>query len=312
MASPSQAIVDGVASRVETDHRVRNTLIGGIVGVILAVVWSAQLVDDGIGQHAASAMLGHSAESTPISGLVAGALFAFVAGLAGTFTACNVAVFGAVAPLVGQQHGRARSIRASLSPIGWIVAGMLPVSAIYGAVGALLGDRIPQLSTASVGAMPVRLLQSIIVFGVIGLAMLYLGLTEARLVPDPLAKISARFPHARLVVLGMLVGGFLIGRPYPLFHKMFVFAADHHNPFYGALTFVLQSLGNMLVVSVAVVALALVGGGRVARWMTATPHRIASTSALAFTAGGAFLFVYWVIRLPAKFGYGWFPTMPWS
>ena len=34
--------------------------------------------------------------------------------------------------------------------------------------------------------------------------------------------------------------------------------------------------------------------------------------ALALLIGGAFTFVYWGVRLPAKLGYGWFPTMPWS
>lgn len=312
MIAPAHAVIDEVPRSSRAERHGRTVLIGAIVGVVLAVAWSASLVDDGIGQHTASAMLGHDAETAPIGGLFAGALFAFVAGLAGTFTACNVAVFGAVAPLVGEQDGHARRARASLAQIGWIVAGMLPVSAAYGAIGALVGTRIPQLSTASIGAIPVRLLQSVIVFGVIGLVMLYLGLAEAGLVPVPLARVSIRYPHARLVTLGALVGAFLIGRPYPLFHKMFLYAAERHNPFYGALIFVLQSLGNMLIMAVLVLALALAGGGRFARWMAATPSRIATISAAAFAAGGAFLFVYWVIRLPAKFGYGWFPTMPWS
>jgi hypothetical protein len=211
--------------------------------------------------------------------------------------------------MVGQQGNRRRSLRTVLTPLGWVVAGMLPVSAIYGAIGAWLGTRIPQLSTETVGAMPVRLLQSSVVFGLIGLAMLYLGLVELQMVPDPLAGLQLRFPQARLVLLGALIGGFLIGRPFPLFHKMFAYAAEHHNPLYGALVFVLQSLGNMLVMSVLFLALTMVGRGWLVRWMTAKPGRIAAVTATMFLAVGVFTVVYWDLRLPAIFGYGWFPTM---
>jgi hypothetical protein len=151
-----------------------------------------------------------------------------------------------------------------------------------------------------------------VVFGVIGLALLYLGLAELRLVPDPLAKLEQRHPTARLVVLGALIGGFLIGRPFPLFHKLFVYAAEHHNPVYGGLIFVLQSLGNMLFMAALFLLLTLAGRGWLVRWMTAKPGRIATVTAATLLAVGVFTVIYWTIRVPAIFGYGWFPTMPYN
>lgn len=71
-------------------------------GVFLAYAWKACVVDDQIGFNSANAMMGHDAQKTPISGVASGILFAFVTGLAGSFTACDIAVFGAVGLLVGQ------------------------------------------------------------------------------------------------------------------------------------------------------------------------------------------------------------------
>jgi hypothetical protein len=293
-------------------RRGRALLIGFLAGLALAVLWSYKLVDDGIGQNIAKTALGHDARTTPISGLLAGAVFAFVTGVAGSFTACNIAVFGAIGPMLDRQQSTRQSMRSMLRPLGWLVAGMLPVSAIYGAIGASLGTRIPQLSTEKVGTMPVRLLQSSIVFGVIGLALIYLGMAELRLVPDPLTRLQARYPNARLVVLGALIGGFLIGRPFPLFRKMFTYAAEHHNAVYGAAIFVLQSLGNMLIMGLLFLLIMALGRGWLVRWMTARPGRIATVTSIMLLTVGVFTVIYWTLRVPAIFGYGWFPTMPYN
>lgn len=297
---------------IDRSRRNRALLIGFLAGLAMAVLWSYKFVDTTIGQNIAKVGLGHDAETTPISGLLSGAAFAFVTGVAGSFTACNIAVFGAIGPMVGQQQNRRQTLRSMMRPLGWLVAGMLPVSALYGAIGAWWGTSIPQLSTDKVGAMPVRLVQSSVVFGAIGLALLYLGLAELRLVRDPLAKLEQRYPNARLVVLGALIGGFLIGRPFPLFHKMFVYAAEHNNPVYGASIFVLQSLGNMLIMAVLFWLMIMVGRGALVRWMTAKPGRITTVTATTFLAVGVFTVVYWTLRVPAIFGYGWFPTMPYN
>ncbi|MDP9868113.1 MULTISPECIES: hypothetical protein [Streptosporangium] len=293
-----------------------------LAGALIASLWSFRLVDSVIGDNVANTLLGYDAKQTQIGGLVAGTIFAFVSGLAGTFTACNIAAFGAIAPMAdaggGRAGGRADAsapvrIGATLRPLGWLALGMIVISGAYGAIGAALGQRLPQLSGAAAGSgLPPRLLQASIVFGVIGLAFTYLGLAALRVVPDPFARLSRRFPNARLIVIGALIGGFLVGRPFPLFRKLFEYAAQTHNPFYGAAVFVLQSLGNITLMAALFVVLVHATRGRFTRWMTARPARVATITAVAFIVVGAFTFLYWDLRLPARFGYGWFPVAPWE
>ncbi|GII88307.1 hypothetical protein Ssi03_62970 [Sphaerisporangium siamense] len=292
--------------------RARLVLLSVLAGAVLASLWSFHFVDSVIGDNVANTLLGHDAKGTAITGVAAGAVFAFVSGLAGTFTACNVAAFGAVVPLVREGATWRDRLRETLRPLGRLALGMIVVSGVYGAVGALLGERLPQLSQATVGdGLPVRLLQASVVFGIIGLAFIWLGLASLKIVPDPLAGLERRFPNVRLVVLGALVGGFLIGRPFPLFHKLFVYAAETHNPLYGAAVFVLQSLGNIVVMAVLFAVLMLAARGRFARWLAARPARLATVAAVAFLVAGAFTVIYWDIRLPSMFGYGWYPVAGW-
>ncbi|PTA47922.1 hypothetical protein [Micromonospora sp. RP3T] len=291
------------------DRRPIAALVAVAGGLLLAMLWSFELVDHVIGDSVANSVLGTDAKQTVIGGSAAGALFAFVSGFAGTFTACNIAVFGALPDVAGRADGSRRGrVAAVLAPLGWLALGLVSVAAVYGFVAVLIGSRLPQLSTATVGAgFPVRLVQASVVFGLIGLAFAALGLAALGLLPDPFANR----PTARLVTLGALVGGFLVGRPYPLFHKLLEQAVDSHNPFYGALALVLQSLGNILVMVVLALLLVLGTRGGVQRWLS-RPGRAGLLVGVALLVLGAFLVFYWDVRLPAKFGYGWFPTMPWN
>lgn len=287
--------------------------VGLAIGFLAAVLWSYEFVDDVVGGTIADTLLGFDAEEAAITGSATGALFAFVTGLAGTFTACNIAAFSAVAPLVGEDRSMRRQLSASLRPLGWLAVGMLAVSGLYGAVGAVLGDTLPQLSEATTASgMPVRLVQSSVVFGLIGLALGYLGLAAVGAVPDVLAGLRARFAHAHLLVVGGLIGGFLIGRPFGLFRTMFEYAAEQGNVLYGAATFMLQSVGNIAILALLFVALVVGTRGRLPQWLARDPGRPARVTGGAFIAAGGFTFIYWVLRVPAMFGYGWFPTMPWN
>jgi hypothetical protein len=280
-----------------------------IAGLGIAVLWSAQLVDDDIGVNSATGMLGHNALTSNITGSVAGIAFAFAAGLAGTFTACNVAAFSAIAPMMEDAPSIATRARLAVRPLLWLTIGTVAVAGTYGAIGAVLGTRIPQLSTEIIGnGVPVRVLQSLVVFTIIGVIFIYLGLAAIDVVPDPLRRWTARFPYAPQLVMGFLIGGFLIGRPYPLFFKMFQYAASTHNPFYGALTFVLVSLGNILLMGLLFLLLSM---SRFQSWLRARAGRVQRFTAVALLIGGAFTFFYWGVRLPANLGYGWFPHMPW-
>ena len=101
--------------------------------------------------------------------------------ISGTFTACNVAGFSAVAPLASHR----RSIGSSLQPLGWLAVDAGTVAGTYGAVGALAGTHIPQLSSDTVGRFPVHLIQSVVVFGVIGSVMIAIGLASAGVLGNP-------------------------------------------------------------------------------------------------------------------------------
>lgn len=272
-----------------------------LAGLAVAVLWSARLVDDDIGVNVANGVLGQDAATATVTGTVAGLLFAITTGVAGTFTACNVAVFSAVAPMAGT--GR------TLRPLGWLTLSAVVVAGGYGAIGAVVGDRLPQLSDATFGdGHPVRVLQSIAVFGVIGLVLVYLGLAAIGVVPDPLARASRRWAPTRNVVMGVLIGAFLIGRPWPLFRTMFQHAADTHDPAFGAAVFVLIALGNMVLMGLLFL---LLSATRFPRWLREKPARAATVTAVALLVGGTFTFAYWDIRVPAGLGFGWFPMMPW-
>lgn len=278
-------------------------------GILLAVLWSYEFVDSVIGDNVASTLLGHEAKSAPITGTGAGLVFAFISGFAGTFTACNIAMAASIGPMGQASRGqRTNALRALLRPLGAFALGMVTVSAVYGFIGVLLGDRLPQLSTELVGTMPVRLIQSSVVFGVVGIALGYLGLAALGVVRD----IFQDRPTARVVVLGALVGAFLIGRPYPMFVKLFQWAAETGNPLYGAATFALQSIGNIVLVAALFAVLILGTRGRFLTWLAGNPRRMSLVSGTLLLGLGVFTVVYWDLRVPAIFGVGWFPTMPYN
>ncbi|MFD9737240.1 hypothetical protein [Umezawaea sp. NPDC059074] len=289
-------------------------LLSVLAGFLLTVVWSAEFVDSTIGDTVANTLLGHDAKAEPITGAVGGVVFAFVTGLAGTFTACNIAAFGAVAPMLGDSGSRAERIRGSLKPLVWLSVGMLAVSAVYGAVVGLVGASMPQFSTAQNAAgLSGRSVQSMVVFGVIGLTMTYLGLAALGVVRDPFARVARRHPQVPLVFMGVLIGGFLIGRPFGLFRQLFRDAAESGNPLYGAAAFCLQSLGNIVVLALVFVVTAALFGGGLRRWLAAKPARLAVITGVALITMGVFTFLYWDVRLLARRDLiPWYPTAPWA
>jgi hypothetical protein len=216
---PRELLYDDAAA---TSRTWRLIAVSVLAGVLVTLLWSFELVDSTIGDNVANNLLGYDAKGAAIDGAGMGAVFAFVSGLAGSFTACNIAAFSAIAPLSCQR----RAMSDVLRPLGWLALGACGVAGTYGAVGASIGTSIPQLSDAMTGDVPVRLIQSIVVFGVIGLALVWMGLATLRVVPDPLGGLYERRPRAQVLIMGGLIGAFLVGRPFPLFHKMFEYAAS--------------------------------------------------------------------------------------
>ncbi|WP_331734437.1 hypothetical protein [Streptomyces sp. NBC_00887] len=309
--APPSFFFNGHAPR----RRVLVIAASAILGFALTVVWSAEFVDRTIGDTVADTLLGHTAKGTPIAGALAGVFFALATGVAGTFTACNIAVFSALAPLTG---GRATSRRgrmaAGLRPLGHLAAGAVVVSSLYGVVVAITGTNMAQFdqSQSQSGGLSGRLIQAMVVYGIIGLVMTYLGLAALGIVRDPLAKVSEKYPSAPMLFMGGLIGAFLVGRPFPLFRQLFRDAAESHNVLYGAAAFAFQSLGNILVMAALFLLVTGFLGDRLQRWMERSPSRTAALMAAGFIAAGIFLLLYWDVRILARRDLIWYPIAPWA
>ncbi|MFJ9810770.1 hypothetical protein ACIRTB_21335 [Streptomyces sp. NPDC101158] len=308
---PSSFFFNGHAPR----RRALVIAVSALFGFALTVVWSAQFVDRTIGDTIADTLLGRTAKGTPIVGALAGVAFALATGIAGTFTACNVAVFSALAPLTGAgATSRRGRMGAALRPLSRLALGAVVVSAVYGMFVAFLGTSMPQFDQGQGGAggFSGRLIQAMVVYGVIGLVMTYLGLSALGMVRDPLAKLSRDFPDVPMYFMGGLIGAFLIGRPFPLFRQLFQDAARSRNALYAALEFALQSLGNIVVMSVLFLLVTGFFGDRLHRWMTARPSRASALMAAAFIAAGVFMILYWDVRMLARRDLIWYPLAPWA
>ena len=293
--------------------RWRIVALSALGGLILAVVWSPRLVDTVIGGSIANPAVGGDARTVSITGAAMALFFAFITGVAGSFTACNIAVFGALAPMSAQSSFGSR-VTGLLKPIGWLALGAVTVAGLYGAIGVYIGESIPQLSNATVGghALRVRSIQSGVVFTIIGVIMVWHGLAALKLVRSPLSNLFQRRPSAELVFMGGLVGAFLIGRPFGMFRHLYEYAAKTDNPVLGFATFALQSLGNIVVVSLLFLVVSLATRGRFQRWLSATPSRLARITAISFIVAGAFFIAYWGVKLGARAGILWWPTMPYN
>ena len=307
------------ATTVAEEQRTKRWLLvaySAVAGVILSVIWSPRLVDGVIAGSIADPVVGGEAAEVAITGSAMAAVFAFITGVGGMFTACNIAVFGAIAPMSAQPEALRNKIGAILRPIGWLAVGAIAVAGLYGAVGVYIGESTPQLSNARIGdpetGLRVRSIQSAVVFTLLGVIMIWYALAAIRLVRNPLAGVFQRRPWAEMMFLGALVGAFLIGRPFGMFRNMYEYAASTNNPFIGFMTFALQSLGNIVGVAILLVVITVLTRGRFQRWLVAKPDRTAKFTASAFVIFGTFFVFYWGVKLGYRAGWFWWPTMPYN
>jgi hypothetical protein len=158
----------------------------------------------------------------------------------------------------------------------------------------------------------VRSIQSAVVFGLIGVILVWRGLAYLGTVRNPLAALSRRHPAAEMVFIGGLAGAFLAGRPYGPFRNLFEYAVSTGNPLLGFLTFALQSTGNILGVALLFLLITAASRGRFQRWLAARPDRMNRFAAAAFIVAGTFFIVYWTVKLASRAGVLWWPTMPYN
>jgi hypothetical protein len=300
------------------DHAWRTFFLSLLAGLVLAIIWSPDLVDGVIGDGISNNVLGtEDAGEMNITGSILGAAFAFVTGVAGTFTACNIAVFGALAPLSAPEQTMGSRLKEMLKPIGWLFLGAIAVAGVYGIIGVYADTWIPQLSDARIGdpeeGLRYRSIQSAVVFGLVGIALIWRGMAALKLVKWPLQKLFDRRPRAEMVFMGALIGAFVIGRPFGLFRHMYEYAGSTNNPLIGFTTFALQAIGNIILVAALFVAIMLISRGRFQRWLTSKPGRLAKFTAVSLIVGGAFFVAYWDLKLPYRAGLDWaWIVVPWN
>ena len=314
-----QSTPTSTAAEDQRRARTRNWMLiwySALAGVILSVIWSPRLVDGVIAGSIADPVVGGDAADVAINGSAAAAVFAFITGVGGMFTACNIAVFGAVAPMSARAQTTGKRLVEILRPLAWLAAGAVVVAGLYGMIGVLVGDSMPQLSNARIGdpetGLRVRSIQSAVVFTLIGAIMVWYALAAVRLVRNPLAGVFARYRWAEMAFLGALVGAFLIGRPFGMFRNMYEYAVSTDNLLIGFMTFALQSLGNIAGVALILLLVTLLTGGRFQRWLLQKPDRAARFTASAFVIFGTFFIFYWGVKLGYRAGWLWWPTMPYN
>jgi hypothetical protein len=269
------------------------------VGVVVAGFWNFRVVDGfGVDVVAASTIgtyQGKSAEFATL-GAAFGFLFGLVAGLAATFTACNCVAFAMIPGLVCGPDARAGR-RAALRSLGVMFFWVMAVSAVYGAFVGWLGPA----GAAAINAREVRFAQAGIVFSVLGAGMLLWGAVELGFLGwftrrcTPATRAFFAQPTTKAAMMGIMIGAFAIGRPYPVFREFLLYTAQMQMPSYGAAVMALQGVGQILVMMTALLAGLALFGGQLRRWIAAKPHQPALIAAFSLTAGGAYFLFYWGI-----------------
>ncbi len=315
--SPAQSLALGQARMGPYLNNARTWLTVGssvLAGLLLAVIWSFEVADSVLGANIASFALGRDVHDVQLSagGPLLGMLFAFAAGLAATFTACNCAVFSCVAPLAARKQELQTSI---VRMLGWMALGITLVTAAYGVAGVVFGNSLPVLSDAmlpigSGKGYPARLAQATVIFVVLGVVLTWWGLNTLNVVRNPLERLLANHQWLKSFLLGVMIGFFTIGRPFPIFRQAFEYAATTGNPVYSAAAMALQGLGNIVIMVILLLVLLYGTGGRFERWMRTSADRVVMITAISLIVGGIFMVTYWGVRVPSYFGIGWFPHMP--
>ncbi|MGX4583713.1 hypothetical protein [Paenibacillus chitinolyticus] len=280
-------------------------------GILLAGFWNYKAVD-GFGRTViAENLVGNTAKLAGDYGQRGsgfGFLFAWAAGLAATFTACNCVVYTMLPGLACPVNpGRpARSVRgAALRSLGLFTLGMLVVCAAYGAYIGTLG---PQ-GVEALNVRTVRLQQAELTFTGIGIVMLLWGMISLGLWNTFLSAYVPlnirgflRKASTQASIMGILSGLFTVGRPYPIFRDLLTYAASAQSPFYGALVMLAQGVGQITVMLLMFFLILLLFGKSLARQAAAKPYRQELFSSIALLAGGAYFVFYWGLAIPFDIG----------
>ncbi|MBO8163642.1 MAG: hypothetical protein H0Z34_08035 [Brevibacillus sp.] len=277
-----------------------------LLGVVIAGFWNYHLVD-GFGREVvAGSLIGDTqslAGTAGEHGWGFGFLFAIAAGLAATFTACNCVVFSMLPSLSCAADGTSRR-RHVLKALAIFTTGVVAVNLIYGMfVGSMGAEAIQTYNERSV-----RLLQAQVTFTILGVILLIWGTISfgfaASLVARLPLKVRAWFAASltKAGILGVLVGFFSVGRPFPVFRDFLTYAASIRSPLYGGLVMAVQGLGQIAVMVGLFLLLFWLFGKRLSRWIEQNPHQMELISAFALMAGGAYFVYYWGLSFAFDIG----------
>lgn len=296
----------GIGSAYSLRKRVAWAVVAVVAAVIIAGFWNYKFVD-GIGRD----MVAHGAigDTTALSGSYAergagfGFVFAAVAGLAATFTACNCVVF-AMIPGLACSTDKSATRKAALKALGVFTVTSLAVGAAYGVFVGFLGPE----GASAINARAVRLAQANAVFSIIGAIMLAWGAIELGFLDrwvqrlNPVTRQFFAMPTTKAGLMGLLVGFFAIGRPFPVFREFLTYAATAESPTYGAAVMAVQGVGQIAVMVLLFLALVYFGGSRLTKWVQEKPHAPTLVSGVALIAGGVYFVYYWGLAFAFNIG----------
>ena len=286
-----------------------------VLGVLIAGFWNYHLVDGFGKDFVAGQTIGDTERlsgSYDKQGLGFGFIFAIVAGLAATFTACNCVVFAMLPGLAcsTEQTGSPRQL--ALKALGVFTLCVLLVCFAYGAyVGTLGTERIGAFNERAN-----RLVQAQITFTALGSVLFVWGLISFGFLDSVIARLPKgllRFfasPLTKAGLMGLLVGLFSVGRPFPVFRDFLAYAAASENPLYGGAVMALQGIGQILVMILLFLLLLLPFSRRIADWASRHPGRLEQFSAAALLAGGSYFIFYWGLARAYDLG-GWGFKLNW-
>ncbi|MEX0779922.1 MAG: sulfite exporter TauE/SafE family protein [Balneolales bacterium] len=269
------------------------------LGIMIAGFWNYHLVD-GFGRDViAGNTIGDTGALAGTFGERGGGfgfIFAAIAGLAATFTACNCVAFAMLPGLACSTDGKVKRDTA------WntLIAFTIPVVFIGAAYGIFVGFLGPE-GVEAFNERPVRIAQAQAVFSIIGVIMIFWGALELGFfnkLPARLSSVTNEFFSASITkaaMMGSLVGLFAVGRPFPVFREFLTYAASAQSPTYGAAVMIVHGIGQVAVLILLFALLVYFGGNRMMSWASEKPNQPRMVTALALLGGGAYFVFYWGI-----------------
>ncbi len=277
-----------------------------LLGVLIAGFWNYHLVD-GFGKNiVAGNTIGDTSSLAGTyneNGGGFGFIFAAIAGLAATFTACNCVAF-AMIPGLACSADKENTRQSAISAIIAFVTPVVLVGAAYGIFVGFLGPD----GVSAINERPVRIAQAQTVFSMIGVIMILWGFIELgffKKITQKFSPVTKEFfssPTTKVALMGFLVGLFAVGRPFPVFREFLTYAATAQSPTYGAIVMAIHGLGQITVLLLLFFALVYFAGDKMMRWSTEKPHKPRMLTALALLGGGAYFVFYWGIAFVYDIG----------